>query len=340
MHTRKRSFPTIFLSLLLAMASATDAAAQSRPQTTQYVLNYFLSNPAMTGLENYADIRMGHRRQWNGIEGAPITTWVTANLPLGENMDQAPPMSLPEEDDREQFFRLLPVERHHGIGLVAYSDKIGPYVSNSVNVSYAWHVPLTEGIALSAGLSAGFKQMRYDPAKNIYPDHEVDPVVLNQFGSKLSPDLNAGIMLYSGRFFAGASVQQILTSKYIDLKNSLATYNREYILSGGYNMMLNADEDIRLLISTLMRTDFSNPMSIDFNAKCTFASTWWAGASYRHEDAISGMVGLHVARNFNIAYAYDYTISDLGQFSKGSHELMLAFQLFKFNERVNPRVGW
>jgi hypothetical protein len=103
-------------------------------------------------------------------------------------------------------------------------------------------------------------------------------VVLNQFGSKLSPDLNAGIMLYSGRFFAGASVQQILTSKYIDLKNSLATYNREYILSGGYNMMLNADEDIRLLISTLMRTDFSNPMSIDFNAKCTFASTWWAGA--------------------------------------------------------------
>ncbi len=65
---------------------------------------YFLSNPAMTGLENYADIRIGHRRQWNGIQGAPVTTWVTANLPLGYSVEQAPPQSLPEEDDRETVF--------------------------------------------------------------------------------------------------------------------------------------------------------------------------------------------------------------------------------------------
>jgi type IX secretion system PorP/SprF family membrane protein len=326
--------------LLLLFLTAERLSAQSRPQTTQYVLNYFMSNPAMTGLENYADIRVGHRRQWSGINGAPVTTWITANLPLGYTVDQTHPLSLPEEDDREEFFRLLPVERHHGIGVIAYQDKIGPYVSSCFDMSYAWHVPLTDEIALSAGLSAGVQQLRYDPTKNIYPDQSVDPAVLNEFGSKMSPDLNAGLMLYSSRFFAGASVQQIIPSKFINAKNSLSSYTKEYILSGGYNFLLDEADDIVLLVSGLARTDLANPLSWDLNAKCTFANTWWIGASYRRLDAVSGMLGLHIARNFNLAYAYDYTLSPLGKFSNGTHELMLAFQFFKFDERVNPRVNW
>jgi type IX secretion system PorP/SprF family membrane protein len=327
-------------ALGLLIAGWLHVGAQRRPQTTQYVLNYFLSNPAMTGLENYADIRIGHRRQWSGIEGAPVTTWVTANLPLGYTVEQAPPLSLPEEDDRETFFKLLPVERHHGIGLIAYQDKIGPYVSNCFNLSYAWHVPLTDDIALSAGLSAGFQQLRYDPSKNIYPDQPLDPAVLSDFGTKTSPDLNAGIMLYSGRFFAGASAQQLIQSKFINTQNSLSTYARQYILSGGYNIMLNEDDNTQLLISGMVRSDFANPAGWDINAKCMFASTFWVGASYRHQDAVSGMAGLHVARNFNLSYAYDHTLSPLKQFSNGSHEIMLALQIFKFNERVGPRVNW
>lgn len=314
--------------------------AQSRPQTTQYVLNYFLSNPAMTGLENYADIRIGHRRQWSGIQGAPTTTWVTANLPIGYTVEQAPPQSLPEEDDRETFFKLLPVERHHGIGLVAYQDKIGPYVSNCFDFSYAWHVPLTDQIALSAGLSAGVQQTHYDQSKNIYPDRPIDPAAYSDLVNKYSPDLNAGIMVYSGRFFAGASMQQIVQSKFINTQNSQSTFTRQYILSGGYNFMLNEYDNTQLLISGLLRSDFSNPSAFDINAKCMFANTFWVGASYRYQDAVSGMVGLHVARNFNISYAYDYTLSPLKQFSNGSHEIMLAFQIFKFDERVNPRVNW
>jgi len=316
------------------------AGAQSRPQTTQYVLNYFLTNPAMTGLENYADIRIGHRRQWTGIPGAPVTTWVTANLPLGYTVEQAPPQSLPEEDDRETFFKLLPVERHHGIGMVAYQDKIGPYVSNCLDLSYAWHLPLSDDIALSAGLSGGFQQLRYDPSKNIYPDQPLDPAVLHDYGTKWSPDLNMGLLLYSGRFFVGASAQQLIQSKFINTQNSLSTYKRQYILSGGYNFMLDEEANTQLLISGLLRSDFANPTGWDINAKCMVANTFWVGASYRYQDAVAGMVGLHVARNFNVSYAYDYTLSPLKQFSNGSHEIMLAFQIFKFNERVGPRVNW
>jgi hypothetical protein len=30
-------------------------------------------NPAVTGIENYTDVKLGHRSQWTGLEGAPVT---------------------------------------------------------------------------------------------------------------------------------------------------------------------------------------------------------------------------------------------------------------------------
>ncbi len=105
--------------------------------------------------------------------------------------------------------------------------------------------------------------------------------------------------------------------------------------------MLDEQEDIRLLVSALARTDLAiQPPGISMRNMLAFASTWWAAASWRYNDAVSGMLGLHVARNFNIAYAYDYVLSPLGKFTNGSHELMIAYQIFKFDQRVNPRVDW
>src|SRR5687768_2566333 len=53
--------------------------AQQLPFYTQYVLNPFVSNPALAGIENYWDIKMSHRNQWQGIEGSPQTTYFTVN---------------------------------------------------------------------------------------------------------------------------------------------------------------------------------------------------------------------------------------------------------------------
>ena len=327
--------------ILLALGVlAFQARSQSRPQTSMYTLNYFLTNPAFTGLENYADIRLGRRQQWSGISGAPVTTWVTANLPLGYTLDQSTPLSLPEEDDREEFFRLLPAQRHNGVGVIAYQDEVGPYVSHCFDASYAYHLPLTGTVALSLGFSGGVQSLSYDATKNIYPDQPIDPAVMNAYGSHFSPDANAGLLLYSSRFFAGASLQQIVPAKFINTYNSLSTYSKQWIFSGGYNFILDREEGVGLLLSGLVKTDLSDPLTFDVNAKCTFGKLWWIGASYRRQDAVSGMLGLHVLKNLNIAYAYDYILSPLGRYANGSHELVLAFQIFKLDGRWDPRVNW
>src|SRR6186713_1139634 len=61
------------------------AMAQQKPHYTQYVLNQYIVNPAITGIENYVDLKASHRMQWTGIQDAPVTTYLSAHGPLGKS---------------------------------------------------------------------------------------------------------------------------------------------------------------------------------------------------------------------------------------------------------------
>jgi hypothetical protein len=51
---------------------------QQRPQYTQHMINPFLVNPAVSGTEDYTDIRAGYRKQWVGFDGSPRTMYLSA----------------------------------------------------------------------------------------------------------------------------------------------------------------------------------------------------------------------------------------------------------------------
>ena len=73
------------LVLILIISYTTIVSAQQKPQYTQYVFNNFLLNPALSGIENYTDVKLGYRSQWTGLQGAPVTTFFTINTPIGDN---------------------------------------------------------------------------------------------------------------------------------------------------------------------------------------------------------------------------------------------------------------
>ncbi|HEX4850124.1 MAG TPA: type IX secretion system membrane protein PorP/SprF, partial [Puia sp.] len=45
-------------------------SAQQQPYYTQYILNNFILNPALAGIENYWDCKVSYRNQWVGLNGA------------------------------------------------------------------------------------------------------------------------------------------------------------------------------------------------------------------------------------------------------------------------------
>ena len=51
------------------------------------------------------------------------------------------------------------------------------------------------------------------------------------------------------------------------------------------------------------------------------------GAAYRINDAVSALMNINVTPSLRVGYAYDYTLSNLGQFNSGTHEIMLLFDL-------------
>jgi len=53
----------------------------------------------------------------------------------------------------------------------------------------------------------------------------------------------------------------------------------------------------------------------------------WAAVSYRHKDALVGMVGMNLSNRFKIGYSFDFTISDINYYASSGHELILGIML-------------
>ena len=69
---------------ILSLVFVSAGFAQQKPQYTQYILNNYILNPALSGIENYTDVKMSVRDQWVGLNGAPKTMYLSVHKPIGK----------------------------------------------------------------------------------------------------------------------------------------------------------------------------------------------------------------------------------------------------------------
>jgi hypothetical protein len=60
------------------------------------------------------------------------------------------------------------------------------------------------------------------------------------------------------------------------------------------------------------------------------------GVSYRFDDSVSAIVGFQLTPGIRAGYAYDYTLSNLGNYNSGTHEIILLFDILN-NKLRSPR---
>lgn len=340
-----------FLSLLtwsMLTVAGLRAGAQQLPHYTQYVLNNYILNPALAGIENYTDLRLSHRHQWSGVEGAPVTTYFTAHTPLKKDdygrttaTGYAPSNGSVLGDPYFRTYEAAPA--HAGIGLTVLNDRTGPLNRFSAFGSFAYHVPLGPRLSLAMGVSAGVSQLSLRAGELNFGDGMVDPAV-NSKGTinRLKPDVNAGLWLYGQHFFVGASVQQLVPSKIAWADNNVVPMEGKVVphtfVTAGYRFWLG--EQFSLLPSVMVRYVSPMPIGFDINTKLQYRQLAWVGATYRYDEGYAGMVGLHVAKGIIAGYSYDYTISKLNTVSRGSHELMFGFILGNQYTDDSPRNVW
>lgn len=321
--------------------------AQQRPHYTQYIMNNYIVNPAIGGIENYTDVKLSARNQWVGIEGAPKTFYATVHGAIGKSdyRESATSFDMKGQNPRgkEYWSNYTAAPAHHGVGFTAVNYSTGYINRMTAYGTYSYHVGINGTTSLSAGFGAGFSSINVNRSK-ITLATAFDPAIGTATNdiSKIKPELNAGLWLYSSNYFAGLSAQQIIPVRFnlVDSSVYKSTLVPHVFATAGYRFFLN--QDISAIPSVMMRYIASTPVAIDVNLKVQYRDLVWIGANYRKGDGFAGMFGLNVAQTFNISYAYDlnrgrYLLSTM---NKGTHEIVLGFTLNNAYGDLCPRNIW
>lgn len=331
------------------------AAGQQRPHYTQYVVNPFIINPAITGIDNYTDMKMSVRDQWTGIKGAPMTTYFTIHAPVGKHDYRASSTSyqVPGENPRGQYYweNYTAADPHHGIGFTMINDKTGSFNFFSAAASYAYHLGLNPTTNLSGGFSAGITTVSIDRSKHDFDGNgeQFDPATASGVTKalrKIKPTMSAGLWLYSKNYFAGFAVQQVIPQTYdfADNNNTAILTKSRFIphlfFTAGYRFLLT--DDINLIPSLMVKyikNSSIKQVQPEMNVKVQYRDLLWLGGSYRYQDGYAGMMGLNVSNTFNVSYSYDRSNKRniLTPYHNGTHEVVFGFIMGnKYSEKC-PR---
>ena len=335
------------ISGVLVMLSLS-ASAQQKPHYTQYILNNYVLNPALSGIENYTDLKLSARDQWVGLNGAPKTMYLSVHTPLGKKdyKPTATSFSVPGQNPRgsaywENYEASAP---HHGVGFSILNYKTGLYNQTSLNVSYAYHLGLSPRTNLAGGFAAGINKLSYDRSKAA-PTDPNDPAIGQIGGSsemfRVKPDLAAGLWLYSADYFVGLSAQQIIPQKYSLTGTTQGSAIVPHLFAtAGYRFLLS--EDVNAIPSVMFKYVPNTPTNpqFDINLKLQYQDLLWVGGSYRLDNGYAAMLGVNVAGKFTVGYAFDFTKTIINTASRGTHEVIIGFLLGNKYDDSCPRNIW
>lgn len=347
---------------LLVLIFVFSAKSQQRPHYTQYVINPFIINPAIAGIDNYGDLKVSARDQWVGLKGAPRTTYFTIHAPIGKNDYRlsSTSFSVPGENPRGKAYweNYTAADPHHGAGLSIINDKTGNFNFFSAAATYAYHLGLNATTNISAGLSAGITSVSVNRTNHDFDGYgnPSDP----SFGSvtaeqlrKLRPQMAAGIWLYARSYFVGFSAQQIIpqTLSFVDDNASILQKGKlipHLFLTAGYRFLVGNDFNITpSVMMKYIKGSSRNGFQPEFNTKIQYRDVLWVGGSYRYRDSYAGMLGFNMGNRVTLSYAYESPINGdlirnqganiLSGFHNGTHELVIGFLLGNKYSEACPR---
>nr|WP_199078160.1 type IX secretion system membrane protein PorP/SprF [Pedobacter sp. ASV19] len=321
----------IFNALLFLLLAGLCSYAQEMPRSSQYIFNTYLINPAITGIDNYVDVKMGYRKQWTGLEGAPVTSYISVHSPIGDDFVRSSVNSFSGYGEnplsRSYVNTYTSAEPHHGIGFYALTDRAGRLRQTNVSASYAYHLGLSTEVNLALGVSGGFSSLNID-VDHVLVDQVSDPLLSADYNNRIRPDVGVGFWLYSPKFFLGGSAKQLLgyQHKVVNKEINYSAYQQPVVYgTAGYKIFV--DEDIAAIPSVLLTYWLNAPSAIDGNLKLAYQDKFWIGGSYRNNDSFSFLAGVNFASLINLSYSYDVSTSALRSVNNGTHEIVIGLLL-------------
>lgn len=294
------------LILLLSFFSLT-LVAQQEGQFTQFMFNKQYYNPAYSGMRGVPTVNAIYRKQWLGFDGAPENQLIGFNMPaFGEKV---------------------------GLGLLLQRQSVGITQNIGATFSYSYSVMHSDELTVKFGLQGSIEQfsINFADKKNIIREPG-DPSTRAENTQLSSGNLGAGLYVGHSLAYVGVSIPNILASTIgvNDAGTQTATKAKHlYIMAGA---AIPVGEKVRILPAGLIKSAPNAPIGYDANLGLEFYKAFTVGASYRSTigdsgDSIDFLFHYLIKNRMGVGLAFDNPISPIKDFSKGSIELLLQFDL-------------
>ncbi len=310
--TRLLRFASVFVAAVIAVGI--DCYGQMDAQFSQYYEMPTYYNPAAAGSTEYLRVRGGTRIQWVGIDNAPRTIVMAADMPL----------------------RLF--KKNFGVGLVMNQENIGLYRTMSLGAQLSMRFKLFGG-ELTPGIQLGFIDQSFKgsdvfiPGDDDYHEDNDDAIPRNDLRGHAF-DLAAGVWYTHKWFWASVSMTH-LTSPAITLSSeassgSSAQQDFEFTAGRTFYFMAGSNIPIKntlfeVMPSVMVKSDFTFTVS-ELTARVRYNKFLTFGVGYRYKDALIATVAADY-RNFYLGYRYDYPTGDIARASRGSHEIFVGYRV-------------
>jgi type IX secretion system PorP/SprF family membrane protein len=289
----------LFINFLFYLS----VSAQQDPEYTHYMYNMSVVNPAYaTGVPAMMNFGGLYRTQWVGAVGAPKTFTFFGHTAITDKIEA-------------------------GISFISDDIGDGAKKENNVYADFAYVLKLGGQNKLSLGLKAGFSSMQSNFNGFRFTDPQTD-FAFSENINATKPNIGVGAYYFRDNLYVGLSVPNLLKSKYIEEKSGVNAFGSEEIhtfLTAGYVFQLN--DVLKLKPAFMSKFVKGSPITLDVTANVLYNEKFEFGAAYRIDDSVSALFNINVTPTLRVGYAYDYTLTNFGQFNSGTHEIMLLFDL-------------
>jgi type IX secretion system PorP/SprF family membrane protein len=314
-----KKMKNIYLYFLLFLGSI-NTNAQQEQHYTQFMHNKLMINPAYAGSRGVPFLTGIYRNQWLGFEGAPKSGLVSFNTPF--------------------------LSKRVGAGITLSHRSIGFEKNTNLSFAYSYNLIQKGNISIRGGLMGSGRYFGTD-FRNTKTSIDID------FDNSLSKAKenavygNFGAGLYGSiedKFYVGVSVPSVISNN-IGKDNTATNINAKesqhiYAMAGA---SLPLSDDVYLLPAILIKYVKNAPIDADINLNLDIKKKVTAGISYRmggdgRGDSVDLLFFMQATPMLGLGIAYDFTLSQIKDYSSGSFELLTQFDLRqKKNNMSNPR---
>ena len=307
------------------MVSGHALMSQQVPVYNHYFINPYLYNPAEAGGEGYTTLHLNHRQQWRGIDGAPVVSTLTFELPFNS--------------------------RAGNLGIYLRSYDRGLLTTQDIMASFAYRLFLTKTTTLSFGISAGVTTNGVDMAAIDDPD---DPVLTDFLNNNMQPAANAGFVLNSASGLnLGVALPRLFNQDFTfeqNFKNTSFSPFEEIFITAYYRKQYGKKIVTKRVKGAQKRVNIEGSYAplqfyliyrysqlvderIEAMLKLDLGDHLYVGGSYRLNYGLTGMVGFNFG-NLSLGYAYEPAPDLVSGYTNGTHEINLRIRFGERKEHV------